>query len=239
MSSSPANKSKAPIRLSPRLSAAASYIKKGMLTADIGSDHCYLPIYLLDNGITDRVIATDINEGPLKKAALNLKRRGLEGQVTLIRADGLDGIEEYKPDCILICGMGGELICNIISASEYPKRSGVSLILQPMTKSNELRRYLCEHGFDIIDETLAAEDKIYEIIFAVYDGAKHEYSEAELLVGRRNIEKRQDCFVDFLRHRLAYIRQKSDGLARAGLDNSAQLAVINQLEEYGKCDGKP
>lgn len=222
--------SKAALKLKPRLAAAASYVRRGLTAADIGTDHCYLPIYLLENGISRRVTATDINEGPLEKAQRSLRGRGLEDRLLLRRADGLEGIQAFSPDDILICGMGGELIRDIIAASDYARSENVRLILQPMTKSPLLRLWLCENGFFIDDEALADDDKIYEIICAHYDGVKRCYTPAELELGKRNIEKKDAVFVSFLELRTAYVERRFNGLRKAGREAAAEETLLCEMK---------
>ena len=139
--------------LSKRLSAAASFVSDGAIVADIGTDHAYIPINLILSGKASYVIASDVNEGPIAIAKENIEKYGVADKITVRVANGLDGIEQYKPDNILICGMGGELIVNILKASEYIKNSSVKLILQPMTSIKELREYLSD-GFLITNEEI-------------------------------------------------------------------------------------
>ena len=126
------------IILSKRLSTAASFVRSGAVCADIGTDHSYVPIHLVLSGIVNKAIASDVNEGPTLIAKENVKKYGLDDKIIVRTANGLDGIEEYKPTDILICGMGGELISEILNRSEYVKNNEVRLILQPMTAIKEL-----------------------------------------------------------------------------------------------------
>jgi len=106
-----------------RLMSAAPFVRGGVI-ADIGTDHAYLPVWLLLTGRVQGAVATDIREGPLRTAARTVERYGLSGKISLILADGLAGIEKYHPDDIIIFGMGGELIASIIekaSGSEILK----------------------------------------------------------------------------------------------------------------------
>ena len=169
-----------------RLYLAASFVREGGTVADIGTDHAYIPIYLIN---TDRVlhaIASDVNEGPLKRAEENARRYGAEGDITFALADGLSGLplEEKGVIDIVICGMGGELIAKIIDGSDYVKKEGVRLILQPMTKPEALRKYLSEKGFREIDGGIAVVDKVYQCIVCEYTGESYALTEGELYVGQ-------------------------------------------------------
>ena len=197
------------INIDDRLTQIASYIRTGKIAADIGTDHAYLPVWLIQNGKCKRVIASDINAGPCQRAVDNVKSYGLGDKIEIVQANGLIGIDVYKPDDIIIAGMGGELIWDIISAGDYVKMDGVQLILQPMSKIMLLRRLLTENGFDIIDETLARVDRrIYEVIHVGYNDVVQRYSEVELLIGRKNIENRHALFTKFVERKI-YLLSKN------------------------------
>ena len=104
-----------------RLCAAAGYARQGKLIADVGTDHAYLPVYLVESGVSKGALATDINRGPLERAAANVAAAGLCDRITLRLADGLDGVADLAPEDIFILGMGGELIARILGDSEYIK----------------------------------------------------------------------------------------------------------------------
>ncbi len=182
------------IQLDSRLAAAASFARRGKAFADVGTDHASLPIYLVGEGIAPRGVASDINEGPITRARINISGAGLGDKIAAVRTDGLSGLEEYSPEDVYVLGMGGELIWRIVDASPLARRTGVRLIMQPMTRAAELRRGLTEGGFSIIDEALAEDEKlgdgrIYQIIAAEYTGVREEYSEVELILGRHNIAR--------------------------------------------------
>lgn len=130
-------------------------------------------------------MATDINRGPLERAAANVAAAGLSDKITLRLADGLDGVEAFCPEDIFILGMGGELIARILGNSDYIKNENIRLILQPMTRQAALRRFLLDSGFLIEDERLVLGDggRIYQIICAHWDGVRRSAAEAALAVG--------------------------------------------------------
>ena len=216
------------IKLSKRLSTAASYVRSGAFVADIGTDHAYLPIYLVSSGIAKGALASDVNEGPILKAKENITRYGQEKLVFTQIANGLEGVEAYSPTDILICGMGGELIAKIIDASSYVKNSGIRLILQPMTSVYELREYLSQ-GFSTIAENVVCEDgKIYQIICAEYDGQAHSYTKIELELGKKNIESKSAEYLALLNSTIAKKEKKLVGLRCGGYDT---YEVENELKE--------
>ena len=218
------------IILSKRLSTAASFVRSGAVCADIGTDHSYVPIYLVLSGIVKKAIASDVNEGPTLIAKENVKKYGLDDKIIVRIANGLDGIEEYKPTDILICGMGGELISEILNRSEYVKNNEVRLILQPMTAIKELREYL-SHGYKITDETLVFDaDKLYQVICAEYDGMEHPYTDIELELGKINIEKREELFSMLVKNTLKKRRKRFEGLKVGGYQTDDLEKEISELE---------
>lgn len=219
------------IILSKRLSTAASFVRSGAVCADIGTDHSYVPIHLVLSGIVKKAIASDVNEGPTLIAKENVKKYGLDDKIIVRTANGLDGIEEYKPTDILICGMGGELISEILNRSEYVKNNEVRLILQPMTAIKELREYL-SHGYKITDETLVFDaDKLYQVICAEYDGIEHIYTDIELELGKINIEKREELFSMLVKNTLKKRRKRFEGLKVGGYQTDDLEKEISELED--------
>lgn len=219
------------IKLSKRLSTAASFVRDGAFVADIGTDHAYLPIHLVTIGKVKGAIASDINKGPITKAKENIAKYGYTDKIFTQIANGLDNIEKYKPNDIMICGMGGELIAEILDASPYIKNKNVRLILQPMTSVFELREYLA-NGFSIVFERIVCEDdKIYQIICAEYDGKVHKYSKTELEIGKINIENKQAELIDLLNSTIAKKRKKFLGLSFGGYETKDIEEEIYELEK--------
>ena len=218
------------LALSKRLSAAASFVSDGAIVADIGTDHAYIPINLILSGKASYAIASDVNEGPIAIAKENIEKYGVSDKITVRVADGLCGIEEFKPDCIIICGMGGELIVNILKASEYVKSSNVKLVLQPMTAVKELREYLAD-GFEIEDEKIVYDaSKLYQVICARYDGKKHVYTNAELELGKINIAKKEPLFKDLLCQFIKKKNKRLNGLKEGGYPTDEIEEEIKELE---------
>ena len=218
------------IKLSKRLSTAASYVRSGAVVADIGTDHAYLPIYLVSQGVAVTALASDINEGPILKAKENILKYGLQDKIFTQIADGLDSVEGYAPTDILICGMGGELIAHILEQSSYVKNSKIRLILQPMTSVLELREYL-SCGFSTIAEKVVCEDgKIYQIICAEYDGLVHNYTNFELELGKINIEENTLEFKELLNSTIAKKQKRLSGLKLGGYDTTEVEKEICELE---------
>ncbi len=198
---------------SARLCSALPYLTKGGAVIDVGTDHAYLPIYLVGQGISSRALACDINRGPIESAARNIAAAELADQISTLCTDGLHGTEVFTPDDILIFGMGGELIIRILSEAPWAKNPNIGLVLQPMTRAHLLRRWLLENGFAIVGETITHEDRYYQTIAARYCGQVEEYTEEELLLGRLNIQNNAPHFGGFVEHEIgvweAILRGKS------------------------------
>ncbi len=221
--------------LDSRLSAAYGFVPDGARLVDVGSDHAYLPIQLALDGKIECALASDINDGPVEAAKKNIKSYGVENTVFAKKADGLCGAMEFAPNCITILGMGGELIVKIIDGAKWVKRENLRLILQPMTHSEILSKYLCDNGFAIRDEAIVRDgertDRIYRILVAEFDGRSHVLSEAEHYIGSLNVERRSDGVSDYAERIRSVLMQKVDGKRKGGLDCSEEDKLIREMED--------
>lgn len=170
------------ISLDSRLKTAADLCRKGVIVADVGTDHALLACHLAMNG-AKAVIASDIKDGPLDAARRTVEETGVTN-VTVLKSDGLSAID-YADD-VVICGMGGELIARIISGCRFLS-GDTRFILQPMTKAEALRRWLYANGFEIDEEQTAYDGKRgYVIIVTHYTGSITEIDELFALTGKVN-----------------------------------------------------
>ena len=220
--------------ISARLLAVAELTREGSFVADVGTDHAYLPIYLCAKGKIRGAVASDINRGPLDRAEINVKEYALEDKVALCLTNGLDGIDIYAPDDILICGMGGELIAEIINKAEWTKNKNIRLILQPMTHAEKLRGFLLSSGYTIVDETLVREDKIYQIICAEYSAEKENYSEIELIFGRHNINRNTEELREYAEYVKSVFSTRYKGKVGAGIDAYYEADIISAIDDLLK-----
>lgn len=215
-------------KLSIRLETIASLVPLGARVCDIGTDHGYLSIYLKQQNIAKSVIATDLNEKPLFSAKKNILESGVTG-IDLRLGNGLSPIEKDEVDAVIIAGMGGEVISGILANCDWIKNDKITLILQPTTSADFLRRYLNENGFEIKNEKAVSENrKLYSVMVVNYTGnitEKDEYfyyigllkpsNEAEILYIKKqqkilfncinsleNIPSKQD---DFIKYKTAYL----------------------------------
>lgn len=158
-------------RLDSRLSLCADYVRNGSKLADIGTDHAYLPVWLCRIGRCQSAIAADINSEPLKRGSATIIEAGLDSVITTRLSDGLKMIDDNEADDIVIAGMGGELIAKILGDWQFAKNSDKHFILQPMTKSEELIKWLCQNGFKILQQDCCiAAKKCYTVLLAAYCG---------------------------------------------------------------------
>lgn len=220
--------------LDPRLSCAASMVRQGSAAADIGTDHAYIPVYLTLAGISPRAVAADINKGPLERARSNAEKYGAADRIRFVLTDGLRGIplEEDGIGDIVICGMGGELIARIVGDSDYTRRPDVHLILQPMTCPDDLRAFLAESGYAILDEKMClSAGRIYTCILAAYTGEAYSLTPAEKLMGPVNIRKGGELFLRHLEREISRLNIRIAGMERGGSDSSAETELLRELEE--------
>ena len=160
------------IKLTNRLKAVAELVTPCDAFADIGTDHAYLPAWLIQNGVVRRAVAADIHKKPLENAQKTISLYGLENQIELRLSDGFAKILPEEAGEIAVAGMGGEQIAAMIENTPWLKTGDKHLILQPMTHYEDVRRALCENGFSILCEKTAAEgERVYLVISACYTGA--------------------------------------------------------------------
>lgn len=213
-----------------RLGAVAALVRPGVVLADVGTDHAYLPVFLVGSGHNPRAVASDINRGPLSRAAQTIAAAGLSDRIDTVLTDGLAGIEPYAPRDIVIAGMGGELIVKILSDTPFVRDPDVRLILQPMTRSAALRRFLASEGFAAEDH-LCREDRVYEILTAQYGVPPYKLTEAEALVGKTCLAGNDPLASERLRTELRHLRRKTEGLQRAGENTDDLRRLTAELEE--------
>lgn len=184
--------------LSPRLKIIADSIEGFDTAADIGSDHAYLPIYLVENERVKSAIASDVNSGPAKISKERIKSYGVEAKISVRQGDGLKAIKPGEAEVIVVAGMGGILISDILDRDAKVAESAKLLILQPMRDSDKVRKWLFLHSFDIFDEELVKEeDKIYEVIWAKPVRKTREIK-GLMLVGDKIIEKKHPLAVEHI-----------------------------------------
>lgn len=222
--------------MSRRLDKIASFVENGIGVADVGTDHGYIPVMLCRRGYEGNIVATDINEGPLLNARIDLLEAGFEDRVQLVLCDGLDGCKPESVDTIIVAGMGGDTITGILDRAEWIFREDIRLILQPVTKAEILRYWLVNNELCITDEVLVKENgTVYQIICA-RPGRSEAYSDAELFIGKRDRIMREELFPEHLDTHIKRFKSAVSSLAqtkRTGLDAWLGIlkSILRELEE--------
>lgn len=194
------------VQLSKRLLAAAGMVTKGNIVADVGCDHAYTSIYLCQAGIAPKVIAMDVNKGPLVGAKAHVEEAGLSENIDIRLSDGLQRLIPGEADTVLLCGMGGLLMIKILS--DYPEATASlkELILQPQSEVGEVRCYLHKQGYEITKEHMLKEDgKFYVMMRAVKSKIPQQYeTECDYIYGKLLLEEKNPVLAEFLdrEHRL-------------------------------------
>lgn len=229
------------MKLSERLEKIASFVDENSKLADIGTDHGYIPVYLLKKKQIKYAIAADINKGPLENAKKEVITNNFENKVDLRLGNGLSVIKKEEVDEVIIAGMGGVLISEILEESFEIVKSLKKLILQPMQAPFELRKYLYNKGFKILNEALVKEDfRIYEIIVAKYEG-KMEIIEDDIYyeVGKKLVEKKDTLILEFINKKIEEYKkiiEKIEGKLGAEIEDRKRYCIhkIEKLEELKK-----
>lgn len=212
------------MELTPRLQAIARQIPQGARLADVGTDHGYLPVWLLLNGYVETAIAADLREGPLDRARETAQQYGQGENISFRLCDGLTGITAEEVDTVVIAGMGGETIAAILEAAPWTCQDKL-LLLQPMTGMPQLRQWLQRHGYAILHEQIAREGKRLYSIWSVKGGWMAPLSPAELWAGRNS---RDPLRLDYL----AIIEAKAEKALRGHQSaRTPDQTVAAELEE--------
>ena len=213
------------IKLDDRLSAVASLVRNGKRVADIGTDHGYLVAYLVENGICPSGIAADLRKGPLENARQTVIQQGLCEKIELILSDGLQNIPENACDDIVIAGMGGNLIAEILDKAPWVKNERINIVAQPMTHAEVLRQWFIDNGFVINEEKTVTDGKRYYcIISASFSGTVMKHSASYIYTGE--IEPESDTDIKYLQKILTALTKKYDALMSANKEDSDDLKVV-------------
>jgi tRNA (adenine22-N1)-methyltransferase len=185
-------------KLSSRLQLVADFIPKGSKLADIGSDHAYLPCYVVKKGLVPFAIAGEVVDGPFQSAQRQVRDEGLAEYISVRKGNGIEVVSDGEVDCITIAGMGGTLIAAILEAGKEKLSSVQRLILQPNISAISIRQWLLENDWELIDEGIIEEDqKIYEVLVAEKGDPKRPYKadlQTSLLMGPFLIDKKSAVF---------------------------------------------
>ena len=167
------------VKISNRLMTAAALVTQGYTLADVGTDHGYIPIYLLQQKKIPAAIAMDINEGPLERAKEHIALYGLQAYIQTRLSDGVAALKPGEVEAVLIAGMGGGLVMHILKDGEKVCQSAKELILQPQSEIEHVREFLREKGYTILAEDMVYEDgKFYPMMKVQYQGENENAQKA-------------------------------------------------------------
>ena len=201
--------------MNKRLELIASILPHGRGFADVGTDHGYLPVYMAQHGYSGKIIASDINEGPLSTAVASARQAGVEDRICFRLCDGLDGCGSEELDTVVVAGMGGDTICGILDRADWVMSRDILLILQPMTKAEVLRYWLANNDFAICGEWLIEENgEIYQILSARF-GARTPLSDAELFTGKYELAAGNALFPVQLAALIKRFERAAAGMSKA------------------------
>lgn len=225
------------IKLKPRLQTAADMVRIGSRVADIGTDHAYLPAALILSGKIPSALAADLRKGPLENAEETVRSQKIEDRVQLRLSDGLKSVSPDEADDIVIAGMGGILISEILTDAEWVKNEKYRLILQPQSHDEDVRKYLFENGFVITQEKACFEDgKVYICIAAVFTGEITPHNEAEIMLGSF-LRKSDEASAAYIEKKLKRINARLSAISTHGGDIAEKRRLEEILQEAKKWQG--
>lgn len=229
------------LRLTPRLRAVAALVPEGAKVADIGSDHAYVPVDLIRSGRAQLVIASDVHQGPVENARKVVAMAALEDRIDVRLGSGFEVYSPEEVDTAVLAGMGGFLIRDLILEAFPLVKTLKCLVLQPMVAIRELRVWLLENGFEIMEERVAKEgQKFYEIFSVRYTGfcvPQVDFKTAEMGVDMFRVE--DEIAMNYLAHRIRKTEGVLRSLAQAKNSETTEMtafeARLKLLKEVETC----
>jgi len=221
-----------PVTLSERLRTVADMVTEGNRVCDVGCDHGFVPIYLIQQKISPKVLAMDLRKGPLRAAREHVAAYGLEEKIETRLSDGLHNYKNGEADTLVCAGMGGGLMMRILSEDREKTASFQELILQPQSEIEKFRRFLRESGLRILDENILEEEgKFYQVIRAVgADAPLEELCKLEDRYGPVLLRKKTPVFFAYLEREAALYREILTNLRKQGLTEEKRKARYAQVE---------
>lgn len=215
--------------LSPRLRSVADWVPPNARFIDVGTDHAYLPVWLILRGVIDYAVASDLSEGPLDRAKQTAGHYNVAERISFRLCDGLAGVTPGEADTIAIAGMGGETIAAILAAAPWTTQDTCRLILQPMSAHEDLRSWLYGHGYYIDREALTQEGKTLYSTFLVFPGEKKPLTPAETWAGRQQEGMKDPLRSSYLERLLRRANSALEGICHSAKPEDA--ARKGELEE--------
>lgn len=214
-----------------RLTAAATLVRDGVVVVDVGTDHAYLPLLLVQQGKCPRAIGCDLRPGPLENARRHVEQAGLTDVIDLRLCDGLSAVSPEEVDDVCLCGLGGEVIAAVLAAAPWTKDPEKRLILQPMSAEDDLRRFLAQEGYAVEREVLVRDaGRLYLLLAARFTGERESHTGDYWIAG--NVSVAQPFGEEYLTRRLTRLEKGIRSLARAR--DPARRAVLPEWEETAR-----
>lgn len=221
--------------LSPRLHAIAHFIQPCHCMADIGTDHAYLPVWLCLNNLCDIAIGADINQGPLARAEETVGRFSMTDRVSLRLGSGAEPLSPGEADAIVIAGMGGLLIGELLKAKPAVFASAKQILLQPMSSIPELREELYRMGYSILEEILVPEEeKLYHILSVKQEPEQDVFTQIDFVLGKKLCQSKPEHFEEYLEKQKLRFARKLAGLKTGKTVNKTAIAeteaILHEIE---------
>ncbi|MDD3221477.1 MAG: class I SAM-dependent methyltransferase [Lachnospiraceae bacterium] len=187
------------LKISKRLEQVAGMVPKGTRLADVGTDHGYVPLWLLERGLITSAIGMDVNKGPLLRAEENRNKYGFQEMMELRLSDGLEKLKPGEADTVLAAGMGGPLMIRILEEGTSVLMDIDTLVLQPQSEIASVRRYLLEHDFRIQEEIMLVDEGKYYMAMKAVHGITDGWTETEYLFGKHLLENKHPVLLEYLK----------------------------------------
>ncbi len=220
-----------------RLKCIASNVKSGGIVADIGCDHAFTSIYLVEEKLARGAIAIDINKEPLKRAWQHIQESGMEEYISVRLSNGARGLKKGEADTILISGMGGALIASILEESINIIKDAKELVLSPQSEIYIVRHFLHDNGFKIVSEEMVKEQGKFYVVIRAVPGSQHYKDESGYIYGEYLIENKNKILEEFLLKEQKRTGSILDSLAAASASAAVKERKYTLLKEYNMIKG--
>lgn len=220
-----------------RLKCIASNVKSGGIVADIGCDHAFTSIYLVEEKLARGAIAIDINKEPLKRAWQHIQESGMEEYISVRLSNGARGLKKGEADTILISGMGGALIASILEESINIIKDAKELVLSPQSEIYIVRHFLHDNGFKIVSEEMVKEQGKFYVVIRAVPGSQHYKDESGYIYGEYLIENKNKILEEFLLKEQKRTGSILDSLASSSGSDAVKERKDTLLKEYNMIKG--
>lgn len=210
------------MELTGRMLAVAELVTKGGRLADVGTDHGYVPIYLVQHGMVPKAIAMDVRPGPLSHADANIEKYGLKDRIETRLSDGLHALHENEADSVVIAGMGGLLMIRILEEGLSVLQTVGECILQPQSDIDRVRHFLHGHNFCIVQENMVLDDGKYYVMMRVVHGSDEPYDDIDDLYGKLLMENGHPVLRAYLEKEAMIMQQIIQNLKQQTSEKSRQ-----------------